>query len=79
MISLLCKQMFHASCSALLGSPSYAINSQAFCSSVDRVVGHRVKLCGLDGRHRIRWGVLTALVALSSYIVANAIPFFKVR
>ena len=58
---------------------SYAINSQALCSSVDRVVGHRVRFCGLDRRHRSRWGVITALVALSSYFVANAIPFFKVR
>ena len=57
---------------------SYAINSQAFCSSVDRVVGHRVKFCGLDGRHRARWGVLTAIVALLSYTIANAVPFFKV-
>ena len=56
---------------------SYAINSQALCSSVDRIVGHRVKVFGLDGRHKVRWGVLTACVALSSYIVANAIPFFK--
>lgn len=56
---------------------SYAINSQAFCSSVERVVGYKL------GRHlfgpRLRWTVLTGLVALASYIVANSIPFFKVR
>jgi len=56
---------------------SYAINSQAFCSSVDRVVGHRVKICGLNGKHRVRWGILTALVAMASYLIANSIPFFK--
>lgn len=56
---------------------SYAINSQAFCSSVERVVGHKVKLFGLEARPKIRWALVTALVALSSYAVANAIPFFK--
>jgi len=58
---------------------SYAINSQAFCSSVDRIVGHRVKVGKLDERHRLRWGILTGCVAVASYLVANAIPFFKVR
>ncbi|KAL7542732.1 hypothetical protein ACHAXR_012056 [Thalassiosira sp. AJA248-18] len=57
---------------------SYAINSQALCSSVDRIVGHRLKLFGLDEMHGVRWLVLTALVALSSYLVANAVPFFKI-
>lgn len=55
-------------------SVSYAINSQALCSSLDRLAGHRLKL---KGRDRIRWSILTALVAVSSYLVANAVPFFK--
>jgi hypothetical protein len=56
---------------------SYAINSQAFCSSVERVVGHKLgrRLFG----PRLRWTVLTGMVALASYVVANSIPFFKVR
>ena len=56
---------------------SYAINSQAFCSSVERVVGHKLGRC-LFGP-RFRWTALTGMVALASYIVANSIPFFKVR
>ena len=56
---------------------SYAINSQAFCSSMDRVLGHRLRFCGLRSMHRVRWMILTALVAISSFLVANAIPFFK--
>eukprot|EP00984_Skeletonema_dohrnii_P038797 scaffold42467_cov161-Skeletonema_dohrnii-CCMP3373.AAC.6 len=54
---------------------SYAINSQAFCSSVERVVGHKLGRC-LFGP-RFRWTALTGMVALASYIVANSIPFFK--
>lgn len=67
-----------ASVLSLFFSVSYAINSQAFCSSVDRMVGHRVKLFGLEERHRLRWAILTAFVALLSYLIANGIPFFKV-
>ena len=57
---------------------SYAINSQAFCSSTDRIIGHRVKFCGLNVKHRLRWMLLTLSVAIASYVVANGIPFFKV-
>ncbi|KAL9179671.1 hypothetical protein ACHAXT_008961 [Thalassiosira profunda] len=56
---------------------SYAINSQALCSSLDRAVGQSVTVCGLERKHRARWALLTALVASSSYLVANAVPFFK--
>ena len=55
-------------------SVSYAINSQALCLSLERAVGPRL---GLDGRERVRWGILTAVVATSSYLVANVVPFFK--
>ncbi|KAL7552176.1 hypothetical protein ACHAWF_015393 [Thalassiosira exigua] len=56
---------------------SYAINSQALCSSLDRVTGHGEKVSWLRKRQRLRWGLITAVVASSSYLVANAIPFFK--
>ena len=56
---------------------SYAINSQAFCSSVERVAGHH--LGQLLAAPRLRWTALTGCVAVASYIVANSIPFFKVR
>ena len=56
---------------------SFAINSQALCSSLDRLKFHRVTIFGLGERHRARWGVLTFLVAISSYLIANAVPFFK--
>lgn len=56
---------------------SFAINSQALCSSLDRLKFHRVTVFGLGESHRARWAVLTFLVAISSYFIANAIPFFK--
>ena len=56
---------------------SFAINSQAICSSLDRLKFHRVTMFGLGKRHKARWAVLTFLVALSSYFIANAVPFFK--
>ena len=59
---------------------SYAINSQALCSSLDRILVHsytnRIGL--LERRHRLRWLILTASVSTASYFVANAVPFFKV-
>lgn len=54
---------------------SYAINSQAFCSSVERVASHKFQRC-LFGP-RLRWTILTGMVAVASYLVANSIPFFK--
>mmetsp|Transcript_15247 Transcript_15247/g.28704 ORF Transcript_15247/g.28704 Transcript_15247/m.28704 type:complete len:539 (-) Transcript_15247:58-1674(-) len=56
---------------------SFAINSQALCSSLDRLKFHRVTIFGLGESHRARWAVLTFLVATSSYFIANAIPFFE--
>jgi len=56
---------------------SYSINSQAICSSIDRIFFHRVKLWGLDHKDEVRWLILTLMLAVSSYIVANAVPFFK--
>ena len=56
---------------------SYAINSQALCSSIDRLCFHRFSLFGLNTKHRFRWALLTLLVSISSYFVANAVPFFK--
>lgn len=61
---------------------SYAINSQALCSSLDRLCVHSRGVCGIWGpfqeRHRIRWLILSGSVAVTSYFVANAVPFFKV-
>lgn len=58
---------------------SYAINSQALCSSMDRF------LLAASGRgggwHTLsdakRWFWLTLTVVISSYLVSNAVPFFK--
>ena len=48
-------------------SVSYAINSQAFCSSI---------ISG-GNNSRIQWAMVTFFIACSSYLVSNAIPFFK--
>lgn len=56
---------------------SFAINSQALCSSLDRLYFHRITQFGLNTRHRTRWMCITMIVAVSSYFVANAVPFFK--
>lgn len=57
---------------------SYAINSQAICSSMDRMFAHRWTT-RLDLQHhpQRRWLILTLLMAVSSYVVANVVPFFK--
>lgn len=56
---------------------SYAINSQALCSSMDRlVVQHNVNVLAQQRPQR-RWLILTFSMALFSYLVSNAIPFFK--
>ena len=52
---------------------SYAINSQALCSALERLKIH----FGLASSHAARWALLTLMVATSSYFVANALPFFK--
>jgi Transmembrane amino acid transporter protein len=62
-----------------------AINSQAICSSMDRLLWRR--LTGRIPIHTlsnycknavpaVRWMVLTAVMAVTAYSVANAIPFF---
>ncbi|KAL3920380.1 MAG: hypothetical protein SGILL_003292 [Bacillariaceae sp.] len=53
---------------------SYAINSQAICSSMDRVFFHRLLQGWGDNK---RWMLLTGMMAATAFFVANAIPFFK--
>eukprot|EP00536_Pseudo-nitzschia_multiseries_P004762 jgi/Psemu1/285328/fgenesh1_pg.82_\ len=66
---------------------SYAINSQALCASLDHVLPTPAN-CGtlpsppdsLWSRRNhpaIRWFGITLVVSISSYVVSNAIPFFK--
>ena len=52
---------------------SYAINSQALCSSLDRLIFFAAR----SSTDRVRWIFLTLVLAISSYLVANGIPFFK--
>jgi len=56
---------------------SYAINSQAICASMDRLFFCNIATFGLNSKPRIRWLCLTGAMSISSYSVANAIPFFK--
>lgn len=57
---------------------SYAINSQAICSSMDRLLWKKyIPTRWRDCKAAVRWFWLTLGMALSSYCVANAIPFFK--
>lgn len=58
-------------------SVSYAINSQALCSSLDRSFLYRVQHFNLHHYPRRRWFLMTLVLILSSYLVANAVPFFK--
>jgi amino acid permease len=53
---------------------SIAINSQALCSSLDRLMWRRLQLPAWSAPKR--WLVLTTLLAITAYSVANAIPFF---
>lgn len=53
---------------------SYAINSQAICASLDR---QYLQTKWPNQPQRRRWMVLTLAMAVSSYMVANAIPFFQ--
>ena len=54
----------------------YAINSQALCASIDRLFLYQWEPIHHWSDAR-RWMVLTGIVALTAFIVANAIPFFK--
>ena len=62
---------------------SYAINSQALCSSMDffLTMSTGSKLSSnsrlSQTSPRVRWFLLTSAVAISSYFVSNAVPFFK--
>ena len=56
---------------------SYAINSQALCSSIDRIKFHRITIFSLHKHHRLRWAILTFMISLSSFLIANAVPFFR--
>lgn len=51
---------------------SYAINSQALCSSLDRAYWRLV-----ERSPTIRWMIWTTLLSVLAYTVANAIPFFS--
>lgn len=63
---------------------SYSINSQAICSSIDRLLWQKFAESFLppvddwlsSAQAATRWLVLTLIVAVSAYSVANAIPFF---
>lgn len=55
-------------------SISYAINSQAICSSLDTLFVSRMLV---HTNARKRWLLLTASLSVSSYLVANSIPMFK--
>ena len=62
---------------------SYAINSQALCSSMDRFL---IAAGGSSGstpswfvrsKPELRWLLLTLTVSVSSYLVSMAVPFMK--
>lgn len=52
-----------------------AINSQALCGSLDRLVWRRLSLPSSWPAPR-RWLLLTGVVSIAAYVVSNAIPFF---
>lgn len=60
---------------------SYAINSQALCASLDQFLERKSVTSATprwsNTRPAIRWFGLTLVVSVSSYLVSNAIPFFK--
>lgn len=62
---------------------SYAINSQALCASLDQMLPiakrpvSTASWCIRSNPAATRWFAITLMVSLSSYIVSNAIPFFK--
>lgn len=55
---------------------SYAINSQAICSSMDRNFFSRWGPVGLWSDER-RWTALTLIMATAAFFISNAVPFFK--
>ncbi len=56
---------------------SYAINSQALCASLDHMLPSGGTSWYNQKSTATRWFAITLVVSLSSYIVSNAIPFFK--
>lgn len=62
---------------------SYAINSQALCASLDQMLPaanmpvSTTNWCIRSSNPATRWFGITLMVSLSSYLVSNAIPFFK--
>ena len=58
-------------------SISFAINSQAFCSSLDRIYFYSIRIWDLNERHGVRWCALTFGTVVGSLFISNAIPFFK--
>ena len=54
---------------------SYAINSQAICASLERLVSPRIPWLD-ETTPALRWMTLTGCLAVLAYTVANAIPFF---
>ncbi|KAG7345355.1 transmembrane amino acid transporter [Nitzschia inconspicua] len=60
---------------------SYAINSQALCASLDQLFVRRSYSSSTPFWSKThpatRWFTLTLAVSLFSYVVSNAIPFFK--
>jgi amino acid permease len=55
---------------------SYAINSQAICSSMDRIFFYDWNVIQHWSERR-RWMMITGITSASAFFVANAIPFFK--
>mmetsp|Transcript_301 Transcript_301/g.609 ORF Transcript_301/g.609 Transcript_301/m.609 type:complete len:621 (-) Transcript_301:141-2003(-) len=56
---------------------SYAINSQALCASLDHMLPVPTSSGVVRSNAAVRWFGITLVVSLSSYIVSNAVPFFK--
>jgi len=62
---------------------SYAINSQALCASLSNMLPVRNREAPsaswwcIPNNSAARWFGITLIVSLSSYLVSNAIPFFK--
>lgn len=54
---------------------SYAINSQALCASLERLISRRIDWLDRSSSTS-RWMILTGAMGVMAYTVANAIPFF---
>jgi len=56
---------------------SYAINSQALCSSIDRLALYKITFLNIKLHPKVRWFILTLTTSVLAFLVANAIPFFQ--